>query len=252
MHQDAPPPFAASPALQREEGAGQPAFPPPIGDAGADGGEGGRADDVPSGSHTGGLYPMRVIEILSHELRSPITTIHLGTKVLREQGNRISQPVRLEVVEAVEEEAERLYRLVEDLLAVARHEGGAAPLPVGPIALQHWLAPVDLGRGPGVPHPARPGVDPARPAARHGRRCGARPGRAQPARERDPLRPGRDARRDRGLARPTTARSGSRCSTAGRACRPTRPRRCSSRSTGRRRPSRSVPGQGSGSPRHSG
>ena len=85
---------------------------------------------------------MRVIEILSHELRSPITTIHLGTKVLREQGHRISQPVRIEVVEAVEEEAERLYRLVEDLLAVARHEGGAAPLPVGPIALQHWLAPV--------------------------------------------------------------------------------------------------------------
>ena len=85
---------------------------------------------------------MRVIEILSHELRSPITTIHLGTKVLREQGHRISQPVRIEVVEAVEEEAERLYRLVEDLLAVARHEGGAAPLPVGPISLQHWLATV--------------------------------------------------------------------------------------------------------------
>ena len=86
--------------------------------------------------------PMRVIEILSHELRSPITTIHLGTKVLREQGHRISQPVRIEVVEAVEEEAERLYRLVEDLLAVARHEGGAAPLPVGPIALQHWLSAI--------------------------------------------------------------------------------------------------------------
>ena len=80
-----------------------------------------------------------MIEILSHELRSPITTIHLGTKVLRDAGNRISGPVRLEVVEAVEEEAERLYRLVEDLLAVARHEGGAAPLPVAPLAIQRWL-----------------------------------------------------------------------------------------------------------------
>ena len=95
---------------------------------------------------------MRVIEILSHELRSPITTIHLGTKVLREQGHRISQPVRIEVVEAVEEEAERLYRLVEDLLAVARHEGGAAPLPVGPIALQHWLAPVIAAEVQCLPH----------------------------------------------------------------------------------------------------
>ena len=118
-------------------------LPPPLADAPAPSagdpdegraGSGGRPGPTPS--------PMRVVEILSHELRSPITTIHLGTKVLREQGNRISGPIRLEVVEAVEEEAERLYRLVEDLLAVARHEGGAAPLPVGPVALQHWLPPV--------------------------------------------------------------------------------------------------------------
>jgi len=85
---------------------------------------------------------MQAIEILSHELRSPITTIHLGTKVLREGGRRMSGPVRAEVVEAVEEEAERLFRLVEDLLAVARHDHGAVPLPVGPLLLQHWLPPV--------------------------------------------------------------------------------------------------------------
>ncbi|HEX5828975.1 MAG TPA: ATP-binding protein [Candidatus Limnocylindrales bacterium] len=103
------------------------ALPPPLGEADGEV----RASEAPE--------PMRVIEILSHELRSPITTIHLGTKVLREQGRRIARPVRDEVVEAVEEEAERLYRLVEDLLAVARHEGGAAPLPVGPLQLQRWL-----------------------------------------------------------------------------------------------------------------
>jgi signal transduction histidine kinase len=123
----------------------QPALPPPLGapagtpEAGDDrGGPGGRARTSRSDSPD----PLRVIEILSHELRSPITTIHLGTKMLREQGHRISRPVRAEVVEAVEEEAERLYRLVEDLLAVARHQGDAAPLPVGPIALQHWLPPI--------------------------------------------------------------------------------------------------------------
>jgi K+-sensing histidine kinase KdpD len=106
-----------------------PAFPPPI------------SESVPSqgGPAYDAVEPARVIEILSHELRSPITTIHLGTKVLRDAGNHISGPVRTEVVEAVEEEAERLYRLVEDLLAVARHEGGAAPLPVAPLAIQRWL-----------------------------------------------------------------------------------------------------------------
>ena len=56
-----------------------------------------------------------IVDILSHELRSPITTIHLGTKVLLGSGGDIPGAVRNEVVEAVEEEAERLYRLVENL-----------------------------------------------------------------------------------------------------------------------------------------
>ena len=84
----------------------------------------------------------RIVEILSHELRSPITTIHLGTKVLRGAGREISTPVRNEVVAAVEEEAERLYRLVEDLLVVARHDAGSPPRPATPLLLQHWLPDV--------------------------------------------------------------------------------------------------------------
>ena len=116
---------------QAERGAYQhPALPPPLS---------GEPWPAHAGLSPDPAEPARVIEILSHELRSPITTIHLGTKVLRDAGNRMSGPVRLEVVEAVEEEAERLYRLVEDVLAVARHEGGAAPLPVAPLAIQRWL-----------------------------------------------------------------------------------------------------------------
>jgi signal transduction histidine kinase len=90
-------------------------------------------------AQSGPADPARIVEILSHELRSPITTIHLGTKVLRGAGRDISAPVRNEVVAAVEEEAERLYRLVEDLLAVARHDATAQPLPSAPLSLQHWL-----------------------------------------------------------------------------------------------------------------
>ena len=83
-----------------------------------------------------------IVDILSHELRSPITTIHLGTRVLHDTDAKIPAPVRREVAAAVEEEAERLYRLVEDLLAVARHDHGANPLPARPVLLQHWLADV--------------------------------------------------------------------------------------------------------------
>ena len=84
--------------------------------------------------------PGEIVEILSHELRSPITTIHLGTRLLHDSYAKIPAPVRREVAAAAEEEAERLYRLVEDLLAVARHERGANPLPVRPLLLQRWLA----------------------------------------------------------------------------------------------------------------
>lgn len=83
----------------------------------------------------------RAIEILSHELRSPITTLHLGTKVLR-SGQRPQGQVREEVIEVLEAEADRLFRLIEDLLAVARHEGSGAPLPSRPLLLQRWLPAV--------------------------------------------------------------------------------------------------------------
>ncbi len=79
------------------------------------------------------------MDILSHELRSPITTIHLGTQVLLGPGRGISGPVREEVVAVVEEEVERLHRLVEDLIAVARHDDAGVTLAVRPLLLQRWL-----------------------------------------------------------------------------------------------------------------
>lgn len=100
--------------------------------------------DEPQGSAVAPVTPdagADPIEVLSHELRSPITTIQLGTRVLRSR-RKVAQPVRDAVVEAVEHEADRLVRLVEDLLAVARHEGGREPLPVQPLLLQRTLPPL--------------------------------------------------------------------------------------------------------------
>jgi two-component system, OmpR family, sensor histidine kinase KdpD len=93
----------------------------------------------------------RAVELLSHELRSPITTIHLGAKVLR--SSEVRAPVREAVIEAVDIEADRLLRVVEDLLAVVRHASGATTLRVEPLLLQRWL-PDLLAEG----SPASPGV----------------------------------------------------------------------------------------------
>jgi len=106
----------------------------------------------------------RAIEILSHELRSPITTINLGTKVLRFGQQKGVGEARADVIEALEVEAERLYRLIEDLLAVARHEGSGEPLPVRPLLLQRWLPTIissEAAAMPGVR--VRTHIDPAVP-----------------------------------------------------------------------------------------
>ncbi|HXG40296.1 MAG TPA: ATP-binding protein [Candidatus Limnocylindrales bacterium] len=63
---------------------------------------------------------------LSHELRTPIATIYGGTKVLARFGASLPEQTRDELVGAIEAEAERLYRLVEDLLAIAATSEGVS------------------------------------------------------------------------------------------------------------------------------
>ena len=92
----------------------------------------------------------RAVEVLSHELRSPITTIHLGAKMLR--SSDVDEPVREAVIEAVDVEAFRLLRVVEDLLVVVRHDAGASTLRVEPILVQRRLADLVWSDEVGVPN----------------------------------------------------------------------------------------------------
>ncbi|MDP9482547.1 MAG: ATP-binding protein, partial [Chloroflexota bacterium] len=62
------------------------------------------------------------VGVLSHELRTPVTTILGGSKVLRRRRGRLSADTRDELYADIEAESERLYRLVEDLLVLARFE----------------------------------------------------------------------------------------------------------------------------------
>ncbi|HEX8941376.1 MAG TPA: GAF domain-containing protein [Candidatus Limnocylindrales bacterium] len=82
------------------------------------------------------------IGVLSHELRTPITTIYAGTKVLSRPGDRIPEGTRREVFRDLEAESERLYRLVEDLLVLSRVEAGTIDVAGEPVLLQHILPEV--------------------------------------------------------------------------------------------------------------
>jgi signal transduction histidine kinase len=77
--------------------------------------------------------------VLSHELRTPITTIYGGSELL-ERG--LDEERRSEVIADIRAESERLARLVEDLLVMTRVERGIVEIADEPILLQHLLASV--------------------------------------------------------------------------------------------------------------
>jgi len=90
------------------------------------------------------------IGMLSHELRTPVTTIYAGAKVLaRRRG--LSHETRSEIFEDIHGEAERLHRLVEDVVALTRLGEGALEIGSEPVLLQRFLPPVvrsEEGRWP--------------------------------------------------------------------------------------------------------
>ena len=80
------------------------------------------------------------IGVLSHELRTPVTTIYGGAKVLGQSARELSDEVRSDVYSDIAAESERLYRLVEDLLVLARFERGSETAPADePVLLQRLL-----------------------------------------------------------------------------------------------------------------
>ncbi len=77
--------------------------------------------------------------ILSHELRTPVTTIYGGSEMLARRGANLDEAVRREVYEDIRAEADRLHRLVENLLVLSRVERQGLQLGSEPVLLQRLL-----------------------------------------------------------------------------------------------------------------
>ena len=73
--------------------------------------------------------------VLSHELRTPITSIYAGAELL--QRRVASDPDTAELASALSDEATRLHRLVENLLVLSRIERGADLHRDDPVLLHH-------------------------------------------------------------------------------------------------------------------
>ncbi len=76
--------------------------------------------------------------MMSHELRTPITVIHGGARVLHTRGDQIDDEARLGIFSDIERESERLARMLENLLAMARVELDQEPV-VEPVLIQRLV-----------------------------------------------------------------------------------------------------------------
>jgi two-component system sensor histidine kinase KdpD len=92
------------------------------------------------------------IGVLSHELRTPVTTIYAGAKVLARPGT-LPDETRQEIFDDIVIESERLHRLVEDVVAMTRFGDEGGDVGAEPVLLQRLLPSVvasEDGRWPGV------------------------------------------------------------------------------------------------------
>jgi K+-sensing histidine kinase KdpD len=90
--------------------------------------------------------------LLSHELRTSLTLLYGGVKWIRRSRGHMPEEELEELLSSVEQEAESLYRMIEDLLNLARLELGEQ-LTTEPVLVQHviWR----FARSFGHNHPGR-------------------------------------------------------------------------------------------------
>jgi two-component system, OmpR family, sensor kinase len=93
----------------------------------------------------------RFVADASHELRTPLTTIQ-GNAGLLAHGPPIAEPIRRAAAADIAEETERMGRLVDRLLTLARADSGLR-LELAPVELRRVV--VDVGRQAAAVHPER-------------------------------------------------------------------------------------------------
>lgn len=84
--------------------------------------------------------------MMSHELRTPITVVHGGARVLRTRGAMLDEETREGLLEDIERESDRLARMLENLLALARVELDEE-IAVEPVLVQRLLPKLLAGEG---------------------------------------------------------------------------------------------------------
>ncbi len=89
--------------------------------------------------HRAGQFREAFVDVISHELRTPITTIMGLAQILSRPGRADDDATRASLLEDVRSESERLHRLVEDLLVLSRIERGRLEVEPEPLEPRRLL-----------------------------------------------------------------------------------------------------------------
>ena len=142
-----------------------------------------------------------LLSAVSHDLRTPLATITGSASALVEQEAELDAPARRELAQAIQEEADRLNRLVHNLLEMTRLESGG-------IRVRKDWHPLEEVVGSALArvekHLGQRRVDidlPPRSAAGAARSPARRAGAHQPARQRRQVHARGHPDRDLGLRR---------------------------------------------------
>ena len=75
-----------------------------------------------------------LVSTVSHELKTPLTSVRMGLHLLLEERIGSLNPAQTELLIAARDDSERLLRMINDLLDLARLESGAARFSLQPIS----------------------------------------------------------------------------------------------------------------------
>ena len=101
------------------------------------------------------------VGVAAHELRTPLAAILGVLTTLKEHGAVLEDRVRVDLIDGAEAQAERLTRLVEDLLTVSRIQDGVLRLSMESVDLRELIT--DAGRASGAAERLR--LEPDAPAS---------------------------------------------------------------------------------------
>jgi two-component system, NtrC family, sensor histidine kinase KinB len=80
-----------------------------------------------------------LISTVSHELKTPLTSIRLAIHVLLGEKLGPLTPSQAEILAAARQDSDRLHRVIEDLLDISRIESGRAEIKVQPVNVEELV-----------------------------------------------------------------------------------------------------------------